>query len=223
MIRVLILALSLTWLCVPESHNASPDGASVSLSVKREGSSLCHPSPSPGTCLRGSLEQTHSQCSVVSMQASVLSLRKQFRVGGQAVWRNANSSQCWSEPNAFRKATLQATMIIFCIPEPKGRTQENCHQMPCVIQAQLPLSLLEPWRPGPGALLPWLWPWAHPDVRGTGALVAVQAMWSPFQGSPALPQRWTAVLKPKQNLEQVDRGTTAPFLFQNCRLRELTP
>lgn len=214
MIRVLILALSLTWLCVPESHNASPDGASVSLSVKREGSSFCHPSPSPGTRLRGSFEQIHSQRSVVSMRAFVLSLHKQFRVGGQAVWRNANSSQCWSEPNAFRKATLQATMIMFCIPEPKGRTEENCHQMSCVIQAQLPLSLLKPWRTGPGALLPWLGPWARPDGRGTGALVGVQAMWSPFQGSPALPWRWTVVLKPQQDLEQVHRAPQFPSYFK---------
>lgn len=110
-------------------------------------------------------------------------------------------------------------MIIFCIPEPKRRIEENSHLLLCIIQAQFSLSLLEPWRCGPRALLPWLWLWAHPSVRGTQALVGVQAMWSPFQESSALPWSWIVLLKPQRDLEQVGKRNQGSFQiphFKNC-------
>lgn len=66
-------------------------GLSVPICQMRDLSALLL-RPSPGTGQRGSLEQTHSQLPVVGTRASVLSLHKQFRIGGQAVWRNASSS-----------------------------------------------------------------------------------------------------------------------------------
>lgn len=139
------------------------------------------------------------------------------------MWRNANSSQCWPEPNTCRKGTLQAKMMIFCIPEPKRRTEENCHGALRVCRPSS-LSLPEPWRPGLRASLPWLRLPAGPAARGV-ALVGVQAMWSPFQESAALPHRGTVLLKPQGGDWESAAGDTVAasgiLSFQNCGCRAL--
>lgn len=69
------------------------------------------------------------------------------------------------------------------------------------------------------ASFPWLRLPARPAARGV-ALVGVQAMWSPFQESTALPHRGTVLLKPQGGDWEFAAGDTmAAFgilLLQNC-------
>lgn len=85
------------------------------------------------------------------------------------------------------------------------------------------LSLPEPWRPGPRSPFPGCGGQACPAVRGV-ALVGVQAVWSPFQESPALPCRWTVLPKPQGDREHVAGDSMAPFrilLLQKCGCQAL--